>query len=352
MLSVKRRVGPGHKPLERSLVSLDTSVESTTGGSASFLTFEESSCSVAATPVLDVFETLIFLDWDDTLFPSTDIFDNWGQPAKPSEHVPELDTEKLEMLQAWQEAFHRLLTAVSELSGHCAIVTNARRGWVEECMERFAPDLCQLLSQPGGPQVVYAQDVLQKRRSKKKVRDFKESLYPVKHSDVYKDVLDCQRENYMELVAAKYEAMKREFEAFFGSRAGCRKRTIISLGDMEYEHDAVQELGMHSLLGDEELRIKSLLLPEAPQVSELTLRLDLLRLLLPALIRMDQDLSADLKELRLEKRPFEKLAETLHLPALRDIDFPAHAWGVGPRPSRAEVADGLVELAVSLQSSR
>lgn len=30
----------------------------------------------------DASQTLVFLDWDDTLFPTTELFDNWGLSKK------------------------------------------------------------------------------------------------------------------------------------------------------------------------------------------------------------------------------------------------------------------------------
>eukprot|EP00440_Ansanella_granifera_P018672 gb/GFBE01020286.1/.p1 GENE.gb/GFBE01020286.1/~~gb/GFBE01020286.1/.p1 ORF type:complete len:355 (+),score=88.94 gb/GFBE01020286.1/:1-1065(+) len=353
MSAVKRFAACEHKAFsnELRLFSIDTTVPASSEDAR--LAFE-SSCSGTATPAIDTSETVIFFDWDDTLFPTTEIFDHWGFQSQEGSALdveePELDAQQKQMLKNWKESLQRLLKAAMELSGHCAIVTNAQPAWVESCLRRFAPDLLPLFSEPGGPEVVYARQVLKDLRRKKKVRD-QDSLNPVKYPNSYEDEEERNRLQCSEMATAKYEAMQQELNQFFGGRPGSLCRNIISFGDMEYEHEAVQELGMRNPSHDQEIRIKSLLLPEAPMVSELALRLDLLRLLLPVCVRVDTDVNVDLKDLRSESA-LQKLSKALKLPALCNVDFPVHAWGIGPKPAQSQVSDGLVNVAAALQMSR
>lgn len=68
------------------------------------------------------------------------------------------------------------------------------------------------------------------------------------------------------MTAATYQAMKMEFNRVFGNREGISRCNVINFGDMEYEHDAVLELGMRlcELPELQEPHIKSFLLPEEP----------------------------------------------------------------------------------------
>jgi len=195
---------------------------------------------------------------------------------------------------------------------------------------------------------LYAKEVLRELRLRKKVRHQDDSvIIPAKHVDAYWDEEDSQRYKFIEMSAAKYHTMKLEFLEFFSGRSGQSRRNIINFGDMEYEHDAVRELGMRMSQSPHcEPHVKSLLLPEAPKMSELTLRLELFRLLLPAIVSFDSDIDLDLKEM---PSPLMQLSEALRIPELGHVDL-THAFGDGPPLSADEVTSSLVEVAMALQT--
>jgi len=314
-----------------------------------------SSCADPATPFRDTAQTLIFLDWDDTLFPTTQIFSRWGMPSDPINSQekdslpPILSAEQVEMLEAFQDSLRRFLRAARHRAS-VVIVTNAKLGWVEECLQRFVPDLLPLFSEVGAPKVVYAREFLAIQRRKKRLPTEDMCTNPVRHSNVYSDnAEEWQIKMQRELSLAKYEAMRFESDLFFkGQITTCRN--IISMGDMEYEHEAVQELGMTMVLPeDEELRVKSLLLPEDPSLTELSIRLDLIRLLLPACIHAQHDFFLNLK-VESNETAMQALSQALQLPALSELNIPAHAWGFGKEPSEREVAESLMELAAALRN--
>jgi len=289
-------------------------------------------------------ETLIFFDWDDTLFPTTEFIDRWhlkiesGNPEKIVPSLERLKEEQLNWLQIWQESLQQLLTSVCSL-GRCVIVTNSKGPWVHDCIEQLAPNLLDLFSGPAGPKVIYAREVLQAGRSSGRLRP-PISCNPVKNT--VNDEKDVTLR--MEMSSAKFEAMHQEAKAFYGRDR--HWKNIISVGDMEYEHEAVQELGFRRTCDGEQLRIKSLLFPAEPYISALVLRIDFLRLTLPSFVALDCDASVDMHQC---EDPLLEMANALDMPELYSTGFPCHAWGHGAPPDMRQLQEARVELAAAVQ---
>jgi FMN phosphatase YigB (HAD superfamily) len=92
-------------------------------------------------------QSLIFLDWDDTLFPSTEVFNRWGIPSRP--HLwgdVEFSPEQEAALTARRAALFEHLCTAASLSERVVIVTNSRHPWVSECAAHFAPNILPLLA--------------------------------------------------------------------------------------------------------------------------------------------------------------------------------------------------------------
>ena len=144
--------------------SLETTVESDSVLSSNQHTLASSGVS----PILDASTTLVFVDWDDTLFPSTEIFDRWGfQLRSETDHNDHITAEQQRLLGLWRKSLQRFVMAMVEFSQHCAIVTNAEAMWVENCLHRFAPEVLEVIEEQGGPTILHAKDVLRSLRSKK-----------------------------------------------------------------------------------------------------------------------------------------------------------------------------------------
>jgi len=326
--------------------SLETTVESDSVLSSNQHTLASSGVS----PILDASTTLVFVDWDDTLFPSTEIFDRWGfQLRSETDHNDHITAEQQRLLGLWRKSLQRFVMAMVEFSQHCAIVTNAEAMWVENCLHRFAPEVLEVIEEQGGPTILHAKDVLRSLRSKKIIWQHDEICLPARHLDVYRED-DFQHFKHVEMSAAKYQAMRLEFHRVFGEKMS-ERCNLINFGDMEYEHEAVLELGMRLSELRAEPHVKSFLLPEAPKITELAIRLDLLRLLLPAIISLDGDISLNLKEWcsGYMCTPMALLSKALRMPDLEKIEMP-HAFGLGPPPSEDEVTDSLQEVAAALAS--
>ena len=81
-------------------------------------------------------QTLIFLDWDDTLCPTSGCM-----------HLMQtlcLSALEKEMLRAHEVAVIDFLRCAAEL-GHCAIVTMAVTSWVSQCITKLMPGVNDVL---------------------------------------------------------------------------------------------------------------------------------------------------------------------------------------------------------------
>lgn len=87
-------------------------------------------------------ETVVVLDWDDTLFPSSFV------DRKKLIHARGLDELPSELQRGFAElerATTRLITTAATY-GTVLIITNAQTGWVELCVSKFFPSLMETLS--------------------------------------------------------------------------------------------------------------------------------------------------------------------------------------------------------------
>lgn len=262
----------------------------------------------------DPSQTLIFVDWDDTLFPTSNIFDVWGVPSRPErwdENV-QFTLEQQQKLDQWREALYLYLRTACSLTNRLTIVTNARRPWVRQCIDFFAPALqLHFDKEEGCPVIVYAQEALAGKRDALGSR----RGTPVKCADP-SDPRDVFEEKMMK---AKFEAMRKEASAFYSQYPDQTWKNIISVGDARYEHDAAQELAWRRRSPDRErLRIKTLISPSSPSIAALTYRLRLQTLLWPAYVKYDGDLDFDMNT----PEGLRVCAEALGLPELKSVIRP------------------------------
>jgi len=296
-------------------------------------------------------QTLVFMDWDDTLFPTTGILETWGVKMREIQQghwrrrvSPPLDPEQKQLMQSWEASTCRLITAVCEYST-CAIVTNAKPGWVESCLECFELTTLQKLLDSDKVWVLYACEssefAKQRKRRQAKV------LRPVAHS---MDVTEEMRLRQEQLMTAKFEAMRDAAKKFYSTYEGQSWKNLISFGDASYERDALQELGMRRVAPSsrERLFIKTVHLPGSGGVAELGMRNEVLRLLVPTIVRHRDDLDIDLNG----PPPSEAmgiLAKDLELAKLKDVTMPLRCWGASSDSTSDQCfQDALVDLASAL----
>jgi len=282
-------------------------------------------------------QTLVFLDWDDTLFACTELFERWGLDRRldgtASADDDALPQEVERELEKWRVALEDYLSMVCALSDRCVIVTNSSPQWVENCVSRFAPNLLPFFDGTRrGPRVAYAGELLKKVRL---AQDSSGCCCPVlwHHLKHALAPMPTPEERMAELTQAKLLAMRGEANSFYSRYPGQTWKNVISIGDMRYERDAVQELSATRVpaVTRERLRTKAIVVPVQPSLSQLTVWLRTMQVLLPAFVRFDGDIDVDLSH---TKEPMRALADGLQLPSLAAIVLPARSpsWDEGDRP--------------------
>lgn len=233
-----------------------------------------------------------------------------------------LPREREKQMTAWREALHQYLCVACSLSEHCTIVTSSSPGWVESCVDSFAPNLKPLLDQ-SRLNIVHAPISEKTRRKHGSLTIFEK-----------------------EMTDAKLAAMRTEATNFYSRYPKQSWKNILSLGDMKYEYDALQELA-HSRqsVGRERLNTKAILLPRKPSLSELTLRLKFSCLMLPVYVKYNGNIDLDL---RTAVDPLQAIARAVGMPQLGDVPFPRHAWGRTPMPDGQVADEALDEVAVAV----
>jgi len=257
-------------------------------------------------------QTLLFLDWDDTLFPTSDIVENWDLYARIKDGTDmALSDEQLRLVDKWGSALELYLKMTCSLSNRCVILTNAKRPWVTQCVACLAPHLKPLFDREDGPVVVYAREAAV--RPGHRPRSVGNPIWGRLGPSA--DVQRC------ELTSAKLAAMRQEAKRFYSQYPNQSWKNIISVGDARYEHDAAQELAFcRRSPQNERLRLKTIVTTKDPMIRDLTYRLRLATLLWPAHVHFDGDMSIDMNA------PAEKLqsfADALNMPDLHNLMRPS-----------------------------
>jgi len=146
----------------------------------------------------DGVETLLFFDWDDTLFPTSWI---QQQGLCSAEALP--NDEQRAQLQMVAESASRMLQEALQI-GTVIIVTNAEQGWVEMSCSQWMPSVAHLLEKVD---IVSARSTYESK-----------SRFPSEW---------------------KRLAFACEVELFYGATTDSQPRNIISLGDALYEQLAL-----------------------------------------------------------------------------------------------------------------
>lgn len=286
-------------------------------------------------------QTLIFLDWDDTIFPCTEIFQKRHYSRKTREWT-QLPVELEEDLSEWRDAAAEFLRAACGVSDRCVIVTNSKPPWVMACVEHFAPNLKPILQdRPQNLSIVYGSEFMKPKKNASDLCSEKAENLIIKFlqsslggcfSDFTAKVVESMQAMRrhaprppFDLTEAKLKAMTSEAENFYSQYQGQTWKNIISLGDMAYEYEAVKTLtatrGVFAQLAAprERLRTKSVVLLPSPSLHGLTLQLRIWSQVLPSIARFDGDVDIDVSQ---NFAPFQELARALQLPTLAKLQVP------------------------------
>eukprot|EP00931_Biecheleriopsis_adriatica_P112185 TRINITY_DN8674_c0_g1_i1.p1 TRINITY_DN8674_c0_g1~~TRINITY_DN8674_c0_g1_i1.p1 ORF type:complete len:379 (+),score=67.88 TRINITY_DN8674_c0_g1_i1:30-1139(+) len=286
-------------------------------------------------------QSIIFFDWDETLFPTTELMERWGQSW--DDPNLQLSPHQHRLLDDWRDALREYITEARRLSGKVVIVTNARSPWVTMCLEKYAPDLLPLFEPGPEFKVVYAVEELERR-----------ATTGFRHRPLRQELSASPDEREEFYTRAKFVVMKSEVELFYSQYEGQTWKNILSLGDMFYEHDAIQDVTFHREppeRKDERVRTKAIVLPTEPTMSQITLRLRFSKRMLPAYMAFDGSIDLDLRG---ASDPLQAISDALCIPDLVEVRFSRHAWGrqstPGPEDDVAGMLDSIAE-AVSTKLS-
>jgi hypothetical protein len=213
-------------------------------------------------------DSLVFLDWDDTIFPTSEIFTKWNVPL--SFFLWDgvlLETWQTIFLERWVAQLYKYLDCVCHCAYKCIILTNSQRPWVAQCIHRFAPSIYPLFQYYADKLfIVYAQEYV-----------------PVQ----------CIQE--ICLTQGKFEAMRREIAHYCSLEGMHRRKNVISVGDSIYEEDAIKWAGkaIKDVLTLAEvkytLQLKTVRTPHSPSVAGIANMLEQMRTFWSTFVYFDGD---------------------------------------------------------------
>lgn len=253
-------------------------------------------------------QTVIVFDWDDTLFPTTYVNDDlrldWQRSLRNQPNLQPEDVESvMKKLSLCEEGAAEALRRARELA-HVVVVTLASTGWVHLACKHFYPAIGKLLSAMEIP-IVYAQE-------KAGVTDTQYDKLQFQSS--------AEVERFWGLV--KGHAISEEVERFYSRYEGQSWKNVLSIGDSSFERygllaatsaymqgrrlggvtDApvwspTQE-GCWQKVQDghvKKLRAKCCKLVDQPDVSELTVELEMVTRWLEGMVQLDAGFDLDLE---------------------------------------------------------
>jgi hypothetical protein len=202
-------------------------------------------------------ETLLLVDWDDTLFPTTSM--DMAHLWRISE-----DPEQLNELYDTVADFLRTAATVS----HVAILSMAIPSWIETCIRNNMPGLHGLLDELGIDTVLAREDAT--RNTKLQAHG------------------DCRDPSQF----LKTKAMKRTINKFYKKRSW---KNVISIGDSQAERLALQDVVIQHRQRDstgrcEDCLCKTLTLISSPCLAELIQELKAVSNQLATLVHCPNDL--------------------------------------------------------------
>jgi len=177
-------------------------------------------------------DTIILLDYDDTLLPSS-----WLALHQLGLNTPdEVVAEHVEELRVIEACAAKLLTKAIEL-GDVHLVTNAEEGWIQYTVEKFMPALLPLLPHMT---LISARTTFE-RFSPTSPRTWKIMAFRQQVNQSVAATSSCSCENFRD---TDYNVDTIDF--YTGDRGACeycdasRKLNIISLGDSQHEREALR----------------------------------------------------------------------------------------------------------------
>jgi len=245
--------------------------------------------------------TVLLLDWDDTLFPTTWILQDCGLHWSRKIHEQLSPSPKRELiehlLKTLAQKLEMFITAATKLA-NVFIITLAKRPWVETSSHNFLPKIGELLA-ARGIKVIYAQ----------------ENLPPEQLQHFVKDKTKSSEEIASFWTRTKADTIRRELNASH-SMHGASWKNVISLGDSNFERDGTIHVCKEYMTveldgGDvcstgptiegftkeghlKKLRMKTVKMLEQPTIEELIAEISIFTRWLPFIVRQDKGFDIEL----------------------------------------------------------
>jgi hypothetical protein len=245
-------------------------------------------------------ENLIFVDWDDTLCPTTFVSNDFAAPEilvqNPRTECWEMGAATLQKLQQHAASAACFLRQAARL-GQVYIITMADKSWLEVSMRLFMPSLESLLKELN-VHMVYARTALPSKvlhsRFEDGLADFSkalktaamrsviESLRPIKHK-LGARVQPKQLSGDWCSVSHPQGYLKKSSRHW---------QNIVSIGDSEDEMYAVQDVTFNNKQL-EKCGCKAIKLMDQPSLETLTAQLQELSAWLPTIVAQNGDIDLD-----------------------------------------------------------
>lgn len=238
-------------------------------------------------------QTIVFLDWDDTLCPtswlddlgvignsSTENCEKWLQYF---ENVRREQPEVVANLEKLDEAACSLIQAVCKVSSWTCILTNARPGWVTESASCFMPKVHAVLQGPDAPEVVYAQEIVRRYRLEAASVGPKSRITAMFPSEAEEKLAQAK-------IAAMYTEVKRFVSQLVFERKQICLSNLVSIGDGLAERFAIQEVAFNSRHVHNDLITKIIKLRDHPDEIQVENQLQTLIMYLDDIVQAADDL--------------------------------------------------------------
>lgn len=231
-------------------------------------------------------QTIIFFDWDDTLFPTTwircDLELAWNENIDPSR------TDLLETFQTIQDAVANVVEVACVLSEKVCIVTLAEPPWVSTSISLFMPGLLDIIHD-NEVEIVYA-------------RNYVDSYLCEQAYDRSK--FESDEEQFKFWINVKKRAIYAHIESFYSKYEGQSWKNVLSIGDSEFEREATLQstkawqLSAHHKGCDSSMKVRAKVVKmlEDPTDEELLAELRLISSWLPSMVERNQGFDIDLEQ--------------------------------------------------------
>lgn len=244
------------------------------------------------------FQTIIVFDWDDTLFPTS-----WMDSSDIDIQRPPSDEEQQSKFKAVEEAAKAVIEKAMDLSSKTVIITNATCPWVTDSCRIFMPGLLPYFEGPEATiPVMYARNVLTDAPPSKRW------MTRVGVDPRFPDRSLGEEEKAALYTLAKELCMRKVVKSFYTQYPGQSWKNLISIGDSQQEHYALQEVSFqHSQPCEKVVRTKTLLMRSKPSPVELEAQLRAVLRHLEGVVRHDGDLEVSV----IGEGPLSPLGEAL-----------------------------------------